>query len=73
MYGVSNPAAHLYCYTDGGGASPSVSVSVQNQFGTGSFTVRRPTHLCLPSWKYDPNQDPANPLAAGSINPSAWA
>jgi hypothetical protein len=73
VYGVSNPAALLYCYTDSGGASPSVNVSVQNQFGTGAFTIRHPTRLCLPSWKYDANQGPANPLAAGSTNPSTWA
>jgi hypothetical protein len=66
-------AAHLYCYTDNTGTPPMVTVSVQNQFGTGVFRVTHSTRLCLPSWKYDPNQSPTNPLAAGSTNPSNWA
>jgi hypothetical protein len=72
VYGVNNSAAHLYCFTDNTGASPMVTVSVQNQFGTGVYRVSRSTRLCLPSWKYDPNQSPGNPLASGSTNPSNW-
>jgi hypothetical protein len=72
VYSVGNEAAHLYCYTDNTGASPMVTVSVQNQFGTGIFRVAHSTRLCLPSWKYDPNQSPSNPLAAGSTSPSNW-
>ena len=69
VYGVSNSAAHLYCFTDNTGASPMVTVSVQNQFGTGVYRVSHSTRLCLPSWKYDPNQSPGNPPASGSTNP----
>jgi hypothetical protein len=72
VYNVGNDAAHLFCYTDNTGASPMVTVSVQNQFGTGVFRVAHSTRLCLPSWKYDPNQSPSNPLASGSTNPSNW-
>ncbi len=71
-YGVSNPAAHLYCFTDNTGAQPAVDVSVQNQFGTAVLEVRRSTRLCLPSWKFDPNQNPSDPLAAGSTAPTSW-
>ena len=61
VYGVSNPGAHLYCYTDSGGASPSVNVSVQNQLGTGSFTVRRPTRLRLALMEVRPQPGPFQP------------
>jgi len=71
-YGVSSPTAHLYCFTDNTGRAPPVDVSVQNQFGTTSLVVRRSTRLCLPSWKFDPNQNPGNPLAAGSTSPGTW-
>jgi hypothetical protein len=72
IYGVGNAGAHLYCFTDSSHNSPSVNVSVQNEFGTSTFVVSRPTRLCLPSWKFDPNQDPSNVLSAGSTSPSAW-
>ena len=73
VYAVSNSAAHLYCFTDNTGTAPEVNVTVQNQFGDGNYTVGRATRLCLPSWKFDPNQDPSNPLAAGSTSPSSWS
>jgi hypothetical protein len=72
VYSVGNDAAHLYCFTDNTGASPTATVSVQNQFGTGVFRVAHSTRLCLPSWKYDPNQSPSNPLASGSTSPTDW-
>jgi hypothetical protein len=73
VYAVSNSAAHLYCFTDNTGTAPEVNVTVQNQFGDGNYVVGRSTRLCLPSWKFDPNQDPSNPLAAGSTSPSSWS
>lgn len=72
QYPVSNPQAHLYCFSDNTGTTPTVQVSVQNQFGTGTLSVGKSTRLCLPSWKYDPNQDPASGLASGSVAPTAW-
>ncbi len=72
VYGVGNPAAHLYCFTDNTHTQPLVNVSVQNQFGTQTLLVTRSTRLCLPSWKFDPNQNPSSPLASGSVNPSSW-
>lgn len=72
QYPVSNPQAHLYCFSDNTGTTPTVQVSVQNQFGTGTLSVGKSTRLCLPSWKYDPNQDPTSGLASGSVAPTAW-
>jgi len=72
VYGVSNAAAHLYCFTDSSRTSPSVNVSVQNEFGTNTFVVSHPTRLCLPSWKFDPNQNPSSALSAGSASTSSW-
>lgn len=72
VYGVSNPQAHLMCFNDSGPTS-NVTVSVTNQFGTGTMAVGAPTRLCLPSWKYDDNASTSNPLAvAGSVSPSQW-
>lgn len=72
QYPVSNPQAHLYCFSDDTGTTPTAQVSVQNQFGTGTLSVGKSTRLCLPSWKYDPNQDPSSGLASGSVAPTAW-
>ncbi len=72
VYGVSNAAAHLYCFTASSRTSPSVNVSVQNEFGTSTFVVSYPTRLCLPSWKFDPNQNPSSALSAGSTSTSSW-
>ncbi len=74
-YPVTNPKAHLYCYWDTASTDTPVNLQamVQNQFGTTVLSVGQPTRLCVPSWKYDPNADPANALAAaGSVPPTAW-
>jgi len=72
-----NPDGHLYCFGDAtyqpldpsNSSVDPAGYDVQNQFGT--FHVNpplQPTQLCLPSWKYDPN-DPG--LVPGSVPPSA--
>ncbi len=66
-YPVQNPYLHQLCFPDTR-TTPSVQVSVQNQFGTGDLTVGAATRLCVPSWKYDPN-DPG--IMPGSV-PSPW-
>jgi len=71
-YTVGNPEAHLYCFTDNTFSANGTQVTVTNQFGTGLLTVGTSTRLCLPSWKYDPNQIPTNPLASGSVATSSW-
>ncbi len=72
VYGVNNPQAHLYCFSDPTIPAPTVQVSVTNQFGTGTLTLGKSTRLCLPSWKEDPNVLATNPLASGSVPPTLW-
>jgi hypothetical protein len=74
-YGVNNPAGHLQCYQLTGTAVTGDGnfYQVTSQFGTYKVVAAELKELCLPTFKYDPNADPANPLAvAGSISPSAW-
>ena len=66
-YPVQNPYLHQLCFPDAR-TTPDVQVAVQNQFGTGDLTVGAATRLCLPSWKYDPN-DPG--VMPGSV-PIPW-
>jgi hypothetical protein len=48
---ITNPDAHLLCWSILVSQQPSVTVTVTNQFGTGELTVGQPKLLCLPSWK----------------------
>jgi hypothetical protein len=65
-YPISNPALHQLCFTDTR-ATPNTQVNVTNQFGAGDLTVGQATRLCLPSWKFDPN-DPGG-VPGGSVAP----
>ena len=63
---VSNPAAHLLCWSITTSVQPAAKVVVNNQFGTAQLNVGQPKTLCLPSWKrlkvppkMTPNQPPA--------------
>jgi hypothetical protein len=75
VYPVSNPDAHLYCFSDHGAFAPTLAAGgydVKNQFGTfhvGPETIGSSTQLCLPSWKYDPNATSAFP---GSVPTASW-
>jgi hypothetical protein len=76
-YPVSQPLAHLYCFGDAtyqldptSSSIDAAGYDVQNQFGTFHVNPLQPTQLCLPSWKYDPNDQGILP---GSVPPTAWA
>jgi hypothetical protein len=49
---ILNPARHLVCY-ELGGVDPFTArrASLRDQFGVQTFTVVRPTKLCVPSRK----------------------
>jgi uncharacterized delta-60 repeat protein len=50
--GIQNPAAHLVCYElDGVDPFASRRASLRDQFGVQTFSVVRPTKLCVPSRK----------------------
>ncbi|MGO8870337.1 MAG: DUF6073 family protein [Acidimicrobiales bacterium] len=48
---ISNPDAHLLCWSIATSTQSTFTVSVTNQFGTAELTTGQPTTLCLPSWK----------------------
>jgi uncharacterized delta-60 repeat protein len=49
---ISNPSAHLVCYElDGVDPFSSRRASLRDQFGVQTFSVVRPTKLCVPSRK----------------------
>ena len=73
-----NPDGHLYCFDDSTPGYPlptdptlvdPAGYDVQNQFGTFHMTIEHPTRLCLPSWKFDPN-DPG--ILPGSVPNTSW-
>jgi hypothetical protein len=51
VYPITNAAAHLACFTIKQAKQPTPTVSLANQFGSGTLVLAQPTLLCLPSWK----------------------
>lgn len=51
VFGVTNPAAHLLCFTMTAAKQPTPEVVVTNQFGSATLIPGQPNLLCLPSWK----------------------
>jgi hypothetical protein len=65
VFPITNPNAHLACFTITEPAQPTPTVRVTNQFGTATLVPGQPNLLCLPSWKsltgppgMTPNQPP---------------
>ena len=65
MFPITNPNAHLGCWSITEPTQPTHVVQVVNQFGTGVLTTGQPNLLCLPTWKSltgpprkKPNQPP---------------
>jgi hypothetical protein len=65
VYPITNPNAHLACFTITAPNQPTPLVQVANQFGTATLQPSQPNLLCLPSWKsltgppmMTPNQPP---------------
>ena len=48
---VKRAQAHLVCYSIVEGAFQPLAVTVRNQFGVAGLRVRKPSMLCLPSFK----------------------
>jgi hypothetical protein len=59
---ITNPDAHLACFKITAPTQSPVTVSVTNQFGTGTLNVGQPKLLCLPTWKSltGPPSEPTN-------------
>ena len=49
--GISNPTAHLTCYTVRAPRFQRTSVEVINQFGQFRLTLKKPSMLCVPTYK----------------------
>jgi hypothetical protein len=49
--GITNPSAHLTCYSLRAPRFEKRDVEVENQFGQFRLTVRKPNMLCVPSAK----------------------
>jgi hypothetical protein len=61
---ITNPRAHLACFTITAPLQPVHLVVVSNQFGQAPLTTGQPNLLCLPSWKSlsgPPRMKPAQP------------
>ena len=61
---ITNPNAHLGCWSITAPAQAMHVVQVANQFGTGILATGQPNLLCLPSWKSltgPPNKKPNQP------------
>ncbi len=84
VYPITNPNAHLACFTITASTQPTPTVVVTNQFGSATLIPSQPNLLCLPSWKSltgPPNMTPNQPpglnhftcypvkVASGSYNP----
>jgi len=84
IFPITNPDAHLACFTITAPAQPTPTVIVTNQFGSATLIPGQPDLLCLPSWKSltgPPGKTPSQPpglnhftcypvtLASGSYNP----
>jgi hypothetical protein len=66
---ITNPDAHLLCWSILVSQQPSSTVTVTNQFGSGELTTGQPKVLCLPSWKNltgPPNQPVNQPPGRGT-------
>ncbi len=59
---ITNPNAHLACFSITAPTQPTHVVRVTNQFGTGTLNVGQPKLLCLPTWKSltGPPKEPTN-------------
>jgi len=61
---ISNPAAHLLCWSITTSNQATFTVDELNQFGTAQLTTGQPDSLCLPTWKSltgPPDQSPPQP------------
>jgi hypothetical protein len=65
VFPITNPNAHLACFTITEPTQPTPTVKVTNQFGSATLVPSQPNLLCLPSWKSltgppgrTPNQPP---------------
>jgi len=64
VFPVTNPNAHLLCWSITAPAQPAPMVQVTNQFGTATLQPGQPNRLCLPTWKSltaPPNMTPNQP------------
>jgi hypothetical protein len=64
VFPVTNPDAHLACFTITAPTQPTPTVIVTNQFGSATLVPSQPNLLCLPSWKSltgPPNKTPNQP------------
>jgi hypothetical protein len=86
MFPITNPNAHLACFTITAPTQPTPTVVVTNQFGSATLVPSQPNLLCLPSWKSltgPPGMSPSQPpglnhftcypvrVASGSYAPPA--
>lgn len=51
VFPITNPNAHLLCFSIAESTQPTPLVQVANQFGTATLQPSQPNLLCLPSWK----------------------
>lgn len=64
VFPITNPNAHLACFTITAPTQPTPTVQVTNQFGSAILVPSQPNLLCLPSWKSltgPPNMTPNQP------------
>lgn len=64
VFPITNPNAHLACFTITAPTQPTPTVMVTNQFGSATLVPSQPNLLCLPSWKSltgPPNMTPNQP------------
>ncbi len=51
VFPITNPDAHLACFSITAPTQPTPTVKVTNQFGSATLVPAQPNLLCLPSWK----------------------
>lgn len=64
VFPITNPNAHLACFSITEPTQPTPTVPVTNQFGTATLVPGQPNLLCLPSWKSltgPPGMTPSQP------------
>lgn len=64
IFPITNPNAHLACFTLTAPTQPTPLVKVTNQFGSATLQPGQPNLLCLPTWKSltgPPNKTPNQP------------
>jgi len=64
VYPITNPNAHLACYSITESTQPTPTVVVTNQFGSATLQPAQPNLLCVPSWKSltgPPGKSPTTP------------